>query len=70
MNEKILETLIKNIEKLRIRHGCTCKQLSELIGCDASYISKVENGRLLPSVDKIILIANYFQIKFTDLFEE
>ncbi len=70
MNESVVEIFIKNLKKLRLRHGCSCKQLSELIGCDSSYISKVENGRILPSIDKIISLANYFQIKFIDFFKE
>ena len=49
--------------------GCTSKQLSELIGCDASYISKVENGRIIPPLDKIILVADYFGVEFTELFK-
>ncbi len=70
MNEKVVENLRKNLKYLRKRYGCTSKQLSELIGCDSSYISKVENGRLIPSLDKIIDIANFFEIKFIDLFKD
>jgi len=70
VNERILEIFRKNLQRLRLRYGCSCKQLSELIGCDASYISKVENGRIIPPIDKIIEIANYFQIEFLELFKE
>ena len=69
MNEQVVEIFRKNIIRLRKRYGCSCKQLSELLGCDSSYISKVENGRLIPSLDKIILISNYFDIEFIDLFK-
>lgn len=69
MNEKVIDTFIKNLTRLRKRYGCSCKQLSELIGCDSSYISKVENGKLLPTLNKIIDIANYFQIEFKELFK-
>lgn len=70
MNDEILEIFKYNLQKLRKRFGCSCKQLSELIGCDSSYISKVENGRIIPSLDKIIAIANYFDIEFADLFRK
>ena len=69
MNEKVVSNFILNIEKFRKRFGCSAKQLSELIGCDSSYISKVENGRITPSLDKIIAIANYFKIEFIELFK-
>lgn len=69
MNDDILIKFRKNLEILRKRFGCTSKQLSELIGCDASYISKVENGRIIPPLDKIIAIADYFGVKFVELFK-
>lgn len=70
MNKEILNIFRKNLERLRTRYGCSCKQLSELIGCDASYISKVENGRIIPSLDKVISIADFFEINFIDLFKK
>ena len=70
MNDEILKIFKNNLQKLRKRFGCSCKQLSELIGCDSSYISKVENGRIIPSLDKLIAIANYFDIEFVDLFRK
>ena len=68
MNEEVVKVFIQNLQKLRKRYGCSSKQLSELIGCDSSYISKVENGRIVPSLDKIIALANYFKIEFVDMF--
>lgn len=68
MNEEVVKVFIQNLQKLRKRYGCSSKQLSELIGCDSSYISKVENGRIVPSLDKIIALANYFKTEFVDMF--
>ncbi len=68
MNEEVVKVFIQNLQKLKKRYGCSSKQLSELIGCDSSYISKVENGRIVPSLDKIIALANYFKIEFVDMF--
>ena len=68
MNEEVIQNFILNLQRLRKRYGCSSKQLSELIGCDSSYISKVENGRIIPSLDKIIAIANYFKVEFVDMF--
>lgn len=70
MNENVISIFKRNLERLRTRYGCSCKQLSELIGCDPSYISKVENGRIIPPLDKIISIADFFEIDFIDLFKE
>lgn len=69
MNEDLIEIFRKNLIKLRKAKGCSCKLLSELIGCESSYISKVENARLTPSLEKVIAIANYFEIDFIELFK-
>lgn len=69
MNEDIQQIFTRNLSKLRKSKGCSSKLLSELIGCDSSYISKVENGRITPSLDKLIAIANYFEIEFIELFK-
>lgn len=70
MNSEIIINFRENLKRLRKRYGCSCKQLSELIACDASYISKVENGRIMPPLDKIIAIANHFEIPFDELFRK
>ncbi len=70
MNSDILKIFIDNLSELRKNRGCSSKLLSELIGCDPSYISKVENGRIKPSIDKIIAIADYFEIDFIELFKK
>ena len=69
MNDEVISIFINNLIKLRKNKGCSCKLLSELIGCDSSYISKVENRRIIPSLDKIIAIANYFEVNFIDMFK-
>ena len=68
MNEDVLTIFIKNLIKLRKSKNCSCKLLSEFLGRDSSYINKVELGKLIPSVKKMIAIADYFNIRFVDLF--
>lgn len=70
MNENVYKNFLKNLTLMRKSRGCSAKLLSELVGCDSSYISKVENGRIIPPLDKIIAIANYFEIDFVDLFKD
>lgn len=69
MNENVYKNFLKNLTLMRKSRGCSAKLLSELVGCDSSYISKVENGRIIPSIDKIIAIANYFEVPFVDMFK-
>lgn len=70
MSDDIIDIFITNLIMLREAKGCSRRALSELIGCESSYISKVEKRKLLPSLDKIIAIAEYFEVDFVKLFQK
>ena len=63
MSQEIRQILAKNIEKLRIKRKLSKEQLSLILGVDNSYISKLEKGKINITLDKIELLANYFEIK-------
>ena len=46
-----------NIKAYRLRLGLTQKQLAERIGKTASYITKVETGKLVPGDDVILSLS-------------
>ena len=46
-----------NIKAYRLRLGLTQKQLAERIGKTASYITKVETGKLVPGEDVILSLS-------------
>lgn len=45
------------LKKCREKKNVTQKQLSELTGMEQSNISRLESGRIMPSLDSIINIA-------------
>ena len=51
----------KRLQNERLRLGLTQDKLSELIGCTAKYLSKVENGSSVPSLP--------FILKFSEVTE-
>jgi len=69
MNESVKANLIKKIRELRIKNNISQRVLSELLGLDSSYISKFERGTINISLEKIIDIANHFNVEVKEFFE-
>ena len=63
MSQEIRDIIAKNIQKLRIAKGISREELSLAIEVDNSYISKLEKGKINITLDKIVKIAEYFEIK-------
>ena len=64
------ELLAKNIIKLRTKRNIRREELSLALGYDNSYISKLEKSEINITIDKLTLIANYFEISIKELFTE
>lgn len=62
--------LAKNVEKFRKEKGLKREELSLTLGFDNSYISKIEKSRINITIDKIEVIAKFFNKKIVDLFAE
>ena len=66
-NRIILATNIKRLRsKLKIRR----EELSLALGFDNSYISKLEKGKINITIDKLSIIADYFNVDLVDLFKK
>lgn len=66
-NRKILADNVKSLrEQKKIRR----EELSLALGFDNSYISKLEKGKINITIDKLSILANYFNIEITDLFKK
>ena len=44
------------------------EELSLALGFDNSYISKLEKGKINITIDKLSVIADYFNVDLVDLF--
>lgn len=67
MNE-LMQIIQDNILDLLDERNISMRQLSADIDCSDSYIQKMLNGKLVPGLDKLTLIAEYFGIPVWRLF--
>lgn len=64
------ETFGLNVAKERIKKDLSAYELSLRLGKDASYINKLENGKINPSLKMILAISEELNISIIDLFKE
>lgn len=65
----IIQTLVKNIKKLRTERNLRCEELSLLLGLSRSYISNLERGKVTLRIRELLLIADYFDISVSELLK-
>ncbi len=70
MSQDARKILAQNIKKLREIKGKKREEVSLALGFDNSYISKLERCNINPTLDKLVKIAEYFEIKISELFQE
>ncbi len=63
MSQDIRQILANNIKNLRTQKKLSREELSLALGVDNSYISKLEKGKINITLDKIEMLANYFDTK-------
>ena len=69
MSQDVRKILSANVATYRQKLKLKREELSLALGFDNSYISKLEKGKINITIDKIELIAEYFNISVKDLFE-
>ena len=67
MNSK--ELLGLKVKEIRKRNKITQEKLSEIIGVDNGYISKLEVGQNFPSLGTLEKIANALNVNLSDFFQ-
>ena len=60
--------LANNVKRLRSKLKIKREELSLALGFDNSYISKLEKGKINITIDKLYVIADYFNVDLVDLF--
>ena len=63
---KILRTNIKNFRESK---NLTQEKLSELAGISADYLSEIERGKKIPSIKRLIQIAEALDIEIYKFFK-
>lgn len=57
-----MSKLSERIKSTRIQHKTTQKQLADAIEVQAASVQRFEYGTVRPSLDKLIAIADYFDV--------
>ena len=64
----VYENLGKNIRKYRLQRGLTQEKLSELICANDKFVGHIERAERVPSLKRIIKIAQILEIDIQNLF--
>ncbi len=54
--------LADRVKQLRNEHGWSQGELAEQVGADPAQISRYENGRITPSADALVRLAETFDV--------
>lgn len=69
MSQNIRSIFAHNVKKYRQKSKLKREELSLALGFDNSYISKLEKEKINITIDKIELIAEYFNVPVKNFFE-
>lgn len=68
MIEVDCKNFAENVKKYREIKGYSKSRMSELVGCDISYIGKIERAEKSPNLKMIFKIAEALDVPAKDLF--
>jgi len=57
----------QRIRKLRVDHGLTQPQLAKAVNVTTNYISHIESGRRMGSIDFLVEMAEFFSVTLDNL---
>jgi len=60
----------KKIREIRKLRELTLEELAEKVGRNWSFLSQIERGKSIPSIETLFLICNALEISLPDLFEK
>ena len=60
----------KKLRSLRLKRGLSQEELAELARCSRNYVSIVENGHKVASLDAIVRFARALEVKPADLMAD
>lgn len=69
MIEDKCKKFAQNIKKYREAKGYNKSRMSELVGCDISYIGKLERVEKYPNLKMILKLADALEVSAKDLFD-
>lgn len=69
MANSTIEKIRNNIKQYRQKAGFTQEKLSEKAGISCDYLSEIERGKRLPSLKRLVMIAEALNIEAYKLLQ-
>ncbi len=69
MTNSTTKIIQQNIRKFRKQQNLTQEKLSELCGISTDYLSEIERGKKIPSLKRLIKIAETLNVPMSKFFE-
>ena len=63
MSQEIRTILADNVKFLRVKKNLKREELSLMLGFDNSYISKLEKAKVNITLDRLVKIADFFEVE-------
>lgn len=60
----------KKIREVRKLRGLTLEELADKVGRNWSFLSQIERGKSIPSIETLFLICTALEISLSNLFEK
>ena len=57
----------QKIRELRIKKAITAENLAEMMGITSQAVFRWQNGKALPSLDNMLLLASIFEVMVEDI---
>ena len=67
MQKIVAELLGRKIREERVKRGWTQQDLADRLYVDASDVSRMENGKNIGNLEKLVLVANSLNIDVMEL---
>ena len=69
MTDDLFKKFADNVKKHREQKGYNKGKMAELVGCDISYIGKIERCEKYPNIKMIAKLAAALDVPVKDLFD-
>lgn len=70
MANSTIKLIQERIKELRNERHLTQDKLSEICNISSDYLSEIERGKKVPSLKRLILIINAFDISLSEFFKD
>ncbi|SHH54202.1 Helix-turn-helix [Caloranaerobacter azorensis DSM 13643] len=60
----------ERIRYFRNKRGITQVQLADMTSIEQTVISRYENGKIIPPISKLVIIARALEVDISDLLKE